>query len=405
MRAILFLLFFLLFPLAVQAEEEGDAALRLKLIRVNLYLETNQSDKALDLLETIKAEYPDNPKVLAAEASAYLQAGYRGKTIGLLNSLSVLSPGDDSMRYLRERAMSSDHPYAAIDEDIRFSGDYLTEHLTRFSGAVPYSTQLSAGMVLEHDRIDGSGGAYKGDNTRGELYGAYNYDNGNRATASLFMADAVTGLGLWQNWLDNCGSSSIGVDIQRPNWDFVEQVAGKGRRDQVQISRTHLFTPRLNMTGSVALNRYGLNDEPNIANSAALFAGISYILPPFKAIDLVKHHASLWLNYALDAEHPFQVTKKTDSDGFVFTPLPLESREVHSMTVTLSQDVHKDVSYELFAGYAYDRLGGDGPLFGAYLTWWPLKQLALEGNISRSIRKETSSEAVDNMGIKGKWLF
>lgn len=408
---IFLLVFLLVFPLVVQAEEV-DATLRLELIRANLYLQTNQQEKALRLLESLKIKYADNPTLLAAEANAYLQAGYRGRALGVLNRLSFLNPDNKELPYLRERVAETTS-YAAIDGNLRFTGDYLTEYLTRFSGIVPYSPHLSAGIIAEHNnvdmdwltRIDGETRPFKGSNTRGELYADYNYDNGNHAVASIFMAEAVAGIGLLHSWLDKDGVTNIELNIQRPDWEFIEQVADRGRRDKLSVGRTHLFTPRLSLRADAGLNRYGLSDEINIANSATFFAGVSYIIPPFEAIDMIKHHAALWLDYAVDIEHPFHVEKRTDSDGFVFVPLPLESREIHSITTTLTQDIHKDVSYELFAGYAYDRLGGDGPIFGAYITWWPLQQLALEGNISRSIRKETSTETVDSMGIRGKWLF
>ncbi len=410
MVRVLLLLLLLLLPLAAFADD--DDALRVKLTQANLYLQTNQNGKAIRLLESLKNDYPDTQAVLEAEADAYLQSGYRGRSIRLINRLLALAPDSETAQSLRNRAMKTE-PYAAISHNTRESGDYLTEQLTRLDAAIPYNNALALGMNVEHDRAEvdwlihtnGQGGPYTGENTRAEFYGDYTEDNGNHSSLSLFMAESVAGIGVWHNWLDNCGATSVELNLQRPNWDFVEEVADRGRKDKAQISRTHLFTPRLSLTASAALNRYNLAHTSNTANSASLFAGLSYTLPPFKAIDLVKHHAALWLDYAIDAEHPFHVEKKTTIDGFVFTPLPLESREIHSLTITLSQELRQDFSYELFGGYSYDRLGDDGPLFGAYVTWWPLPGFAVEGTISRSIRKEYSNQTVRNIGIQGRWRF
>lgn len=410
---LLLTLLLICYNITASAEENNPESLRLDLSRVNLYLESNQPDKAMALLQELKTRYPDNPDILAAEASAYLHTGNRGKSLALLNHLSELSPGNGAIRRMRTEAISVATPFAALEQNTINTGDNITEYVTRFTGSMRYSPQLAIGTSIEYNNIDadnvtqfdGTTGPVDTDNSRGEIYGTYGFNNGNQSTLSLYLAEGIIGGGASYSYIDTRGATTLKLALQRPDWEFIEEAIDRGRRDTVMLSRSHLFSPRLNLVVNASLNRYGLNDEYDIATSRAFNGGLSYLLPRMPGWDMTKHHAGIRFDYGLDSEYPFHVEKRTNIAGASYEPLPLNSREVHSLNATFTQALTPSFSYEISGGYAYDRLGGDGPLLSALLTWKPIDRLLLEAIASRSIRTETTSESVENIGIKAKWMF
>jgi len=78
---------------------------------------------------------------------------------------------------------------------------------------------------------------------------------------------------------------------------------------------------------------------------------------------------------------------------------------VHSFTLSASKNLTQLVSAEAFGGYAKDRFGSSGPLFGGGVKFSPTKNISVEATASRGILGQNDIGTVDQYGLnfKFKW--
>lgn len=393
----------LISPAMALAQEEESSRLQLSLTRVKLLMETEKMDEALQLVETLKNDYPENPDVIAAEAELYFRMDNRGKGLSLIRQAGTLAPENDDILQRGQEALAGSQNFAAAGMDVRMTGHAIIEHVMRASGQFSLTSPLSVGIILENNhlsatnfqRANGVIETVKEDIQRGEFGVIYNRENGNQAKGSLFLSQGIIGVGADYSWTDLHGVTTFGGAFNRPNWEYIAMVIDEGTQDKLRISRTHMLTPRITLYGEAAINRYGIDDEDNVASSPSFEGDISYTLPVAHTQRVLGQQGFVKLRYGIDAEYPFDVKEKRTAAGVIYEPFALDSYEIHSVQVTIAKKLFNVLSVEAFGGYAIDRLGDDGPLAGASIFYQPNKHIVLEAMASRSIRKEVSSERLD----------
>jgi len=86
--------------------------------------------------------------------------------------------------------------------------------------------------------------------------------------------------------------------------------------------------------------------------------------------------------------------------------LSVVSREVHYATVGVSGTLRQDFRYNLFGGWAYDRLNADGPFFGGELAYEPMVNFEIGITAARAIATSRGSNApVTRFGGYLLWRF
>jgi hypothetical protein len=187
---------------------------------------------------------------------------------------------------------------------------------------------------------------------------------------------------------DSTGRLHLQVEYRRPFWEFVEGIAGYGTRDRAEFHRNQRLGRYLDARVTVAANRYGLNGDDNVARSAGLDGGLTFVFlrsNPFVAAE-----------YAFDIENSRFVRPET---------VPLVSREVHSAILSSQVRLSRHVVAEGYGGYSWDRLGGRGPFQGGRLTSGGPGRLGFQISYDRRLNSIATGQMVHRAGAYIHWRF
>ncbi len=394
----------------VDYNEQESQELRLALTKISLYTETREFAKASALIEELKVKYPDNPQVLVAAADLNLRMENRGSAYYYINKAHNLDPLNEDIIERRILALQESGPFVAFGASTRDSNQ-ADENFLNASGRVFYTPTLSSDIIAENNsleskgdviRADGSSSPFEGDKQRATVTVSNIFNEGQIATGKLHFGNENIGAGVAYSMPDRWGSSAIDANINQPDWSFIETVVGDGTKDNISIARKqHLIT---NLDGVLGLgfNHYNLEDESDIASSAAVNLGLGYNYPYSYEQG---YETSFAANYTVDAEYFSDRTELLNDVGGTYSPFPAVSYEIHAVTVSALQNLYSTLSLDAYAGFAKDRLGSSGPLFGGGITYAPIKSMSIEFAASRGIIGESRIGTVDQYGVnvRFKW--
>ncbi len=418
MRKIPFSLLLLSFcsstSVAYAADNTGDdARLRLELARLQVYTSTNQLDAAEKLLTTLKQRHPYNADVLLAEADMNLQAGNKGAGLIALQAAQLADTENVEIMQRREEIRQPDTMLAAAGE-YKSSKNLSMEHIARLSGQAKYGADYALGATFEHNtaqirpitRANGTTARFEGKRERLTLNGVHVDQNGNEAKALLYATKKTLGIGGRYTWLDARGATEIQADLFSPDWNYLESIVGYGTRDGLRLSRTQFISPSLQGMIGGGANHYGLEGDRNVATTGAANAELHYLIPKswgatgIQTLDSTRFS----INYALDAEYKIDSDEKNGPTGR-YRPFPLSSYEVHAANLSASMEMYDRLLLDAFGGYALDRMGGEGPQFGGFLTYAPEKGPQIQLYASRGISGTRDSDRSERAGINLAWKF
>jgi hypothetical protein len=398
---------------ATSQKNDDDAELRLALAQIELYSETDDMDKAFSLIDKLKTEHPDDTQILLAEADLNMRIENRGSAFAAINKAQQLKPDDEEI-IARRRGMFQDvMPFVSAGASAKNTNQAKERFITA-GGQVYFDPTLSLGVLAENDhlkskvsvvRADGTSEYFDSDRQRGTLSLGKIFNGGHEADAFAYIGNDTGGGGLQFSLWDRYGTTSLKGDISQPDWTFIETVVGKGTKDDISLTRKqHFKNKNIELSLGGALNRYNLEHDSDVARSESLDIAIGYTYP-ISMSNSVGDDLNLGLNYGLGAEYFNNRKTKVNAAGEVFMPLPAETYEVHSFTASLSRNFTNYLSADAFAGYAIDRFGSDGPLFGGGITITPITNLSLELLGSRGIMGESRIGTVDQFSANLKWKW
>lgn len=389
--------------------DSGD--LRLGLNKISLYEKTGRVDEAFALLGRLKKQYPDNPQLLQAEADLNYRHGNRVAAFSLINKAAALDPGNEDIMEQRNYIMSGES-FASGGYNFRRTSQ-ANEQLSHFIGQYAYSPSLSTMLKLENDhlqsrkpitRVGGQQQNFSGNRQRGSLTFGKMFENGDEANLSLYGGNSnIGGGGQYSRW-DRSGTSVLQLNINRPDWDYVETVIENGTKDNIHLERQHIFNESLRAILGAGFNNYNLEDASNAARSADWNLNIGYSRP-YRFSQYSKEEVTLGIYYTVDAEYFTHVDKRIDSSGARSKIFPASSYEVHSLNVSARKELAEKLFIEAFGGYSLDRLGGSGPSFGGSIEYNPVDKIGIDIRASRGIMGARDSEKVDQISLNVKWQW
>jgi|GEM_PF-1685683 len=349
-------------------EQRKQADLRLQLLYARLELETGQEQQALTRLKTLEDHYPKDPQLLAYTANAENYTGNWTRAIGLLEQAQEGNPHNEDVATLKHDIERLHADNINIDYEWRRTGK-SDEYITTLNGKVRPTTKLELGGTLQHNRLhasqirrsfDGQIGDYKAEKERAEVYAAYHFDNGGRLQASGFVNNSTPGGGLYYGFNNALGRSEVLAEYHRPYWDFVEAVKEEATRDRVGIKHTANLTNKTFLSSEASLNRYNIKNINNVAETALLRANVVH--------QLRSQQPYLGVAYGLDREQVIDKEHRNSAVATRYSPFPINSREIHSLTGIVAHNITDSTRAELVGGYAYDRLGQHGPVVEGRIT-------------------------------------
>jgi len=218
-----------------------------------------------------------------------------------------------------------------------------------------------------------------------EMFLQHDTEGGARIKGSFYANTKTAGLGFQWNNPGLRWTTEIQVHYRRPFWEFIESIVDAGTRDRLEASREQRLTSKLNGWIIGALNRYRLDGGDHVASSGSLNAGLDYVLAK---------KPLLGLQYGFDGEYRSTIETRRDPSGIPYFPIPLYSREVHSLNLHLGADIGRRLHAEGFGGYSKDRLGGSGPLFGANAFYHLSQAFDLKLDFERRLNSVNTGEVV-----------
>ena len=359
---------------APQVEAQRQQDLRLQLLYARIEQESGQKAKAEERLAALKQYYPNDPQLLSYEAALASAKGNRAVASTLIAQAQAVAPENEDFTLQAQniRAVEKGTNFAKLDHEYRALGNN-NEQITTASGVVHTDEHVEFGFTAQNDFLDtdktrrasdGRIANYSTDRQRGELYTAYNFDNGSRAQASLFANNKTLGGGAYYDVSSELGRTELIGEYHRPYWDFIEAVYEHTTRDRVGFKHFVNVRPTTSVGIEASVNDYNIDLADDVASSALLRLNVVQEIQP-----QTESQPYLGVGYGFDGEYltgkPDASVDAASNDYYL---LPVRTREVHALTGIYRDDWTKQTHALLVAGVAYDRINeGFSPLAEAHL--------------------------------------
>lgn len=404
-------------PVALAAADQGtlvsDASqrLRIELLGAQLLYERGNVRASALHYEALRKENPESIYPVLALADIQSSLGNWRSSFELLDNAEAMAPYNEEIEETRRRLRSQHRSSAKVDVEYRTVQNAEDAVRTTVEAEYIRENQDKVGMryVLDNLQADnvvaqsnGTFGNFNSERQMVELYYEHQTASGNWWHAGLLAADSGPGLNLTFTMPDYDGHSVLGAEYHMPYWDIVQGAIYDAARDRVWIGRNHRINPRTTANLAGSLNRYTIEGDDHVADSGSLQLTLARRLSDTLGDAKIRST----LQYTLDAEYMIDDAQTRTLGGTTFTPLPLRSREVHSLGINLADGDFTDaVEWEVYGGYAVDRLGGSGPFFGGALRYEITRALLGELRYSYSYDNNTFGGDVNRLGGFLKWYF
>ncbi|PIR38693.1 MAG: hypothetical protein COV35_05900 [Alphaproteobacteria bacterium CG11_big_fil_rev_8_21_14_0_20_39_49] len=386
---------------------------RLNLTRVSYYIQTDELRKAFNLIDELEKKYPDDVQLFIVAADLNIRVNNRGKALKYIDKAQKLDPLNEDLDSIKASLMHEHGQSVNASARIKKSS-LITEQFLKMSGRVYVNPIYNINIIAETDRVKSKNAIVRQDviaekfdgqlwRTNLSLNGLF--EDGDEFSASLYLGDEETiGVGGEYSFRDRFGSTSIGGNISQPEWEYIESLVGNGTKDDIYIGRKQYVTKSVRASLSTGLNRYNLDEASNVAESHSVDGALSYYYP-YVLSQTNDDILNFGLNYSLGAEYFLNRKTKTAPNGDNFKPFPAQTYEIHAMTFEISRDIKQKFHAGAFAGYAKDRFGDSGPLYGTQLRYSPSKKIDIGIYASEGIIGESRAGKVNQLGVNFKYKW
>ncbi len=411
---------------AVKADAAADR--RLDYFKALTLLEGGQTREARALLRDRLQDGPRDAQSTAQSTALLAQAEERlgrwREAVAAYDAALELTPDEPSLVQGKARLLYDNGDRARLDTDWQSVRGADVQRIQRLTGVVTLPGANSLRYALENRLVDvdaaqqrdGTPAPFHGARQRMEFTLSHDWPEVERTDLTLFAARRLLGVGVTHGWKDDDSETRVGAAWSEPTFAFLEGIVSAGRRDRLFVQHEERLSDRWNLTLGAGYNRYGLAGDADLARSASVEASLRYVLN--------REGPLTSLVYAVDAEYVGRRVQRARAlpaapealaedappppvppPGF-FTPLPVATREVHTILLSVEDWLADYVRYGAQIGYAYDRRGKSGPQGALSLAWEPLDALEIGLRLShaRSTARGTAS-AVNAAGGYLMWRY
>jgi tetratricopeptide (TPR) repeat protein len=344
--------------------------------------------KLTDLLK----QHPNDHAITVSLAEMEERLGRWRQSIELYDQALKLEPGDKDVLVAKSYQQEQFGPQVRIDQFYRDTTNEEVQSVTRATARQTFYQNYLFGVDYEYRDIN--------DNlARPGLDGVSRVFDGNRQQWGVFVERAhdfahtrvsivgqedEPGAALEHRRQIVVGELFLRGVYNEPYWDFLEGITNEGTASRLQARWTFeernpyigQYQGQTNFSGSlgVNLNRYGVEDDDDIADSVEVLAEIRYHLNPI--------FSGLSVGYNLNAEYVKLKSPRLDTTGANFNIIPIQTVQNHSIDVALSHAITNNVRFDLSSGYRYDdRIDSNGPFVFFDLIYDTLKSFEMGVNV------------------------
>ncbi len=216
---------------------------------------------------------------------------------------------------------------------------------------------------------------------------------------SFFAGKKHPGLAWAYQQTGDYGLLGVKFDWHVPWLETSEALAGYGSRDRLAIVYENTFFKKLNVSSTISVNNYGLDEADDTTKSYRLQLGAYY--------NLQELGQGFSVAYSLDREKVYSQTEKIDSLGDTFILFPLDDREQHVFVFGWENTFDSRYIFQSYIGYEYDRRrSASAPFIRLNLNYRPRPRLEMNVNIESGL--STYNEGSDDfltLGAGLNWYF
>ena len=386
----------------------------IKLIQARGLLEKGEFEEAYKIVDQLNEQQPQNPQILKSLAGIENSTGRWESAIQHLLEAEKIAPLDEDIKSMKNGL--ADSYGSSVDGNFEFKRVGTTKHerIGRLNGRVKILPGTFIGAKTEVNRLKvenitrartGVLGTVKTTIHRDEIYAEHNFLNGNQVRGAYFASNGHSGGGATIKLNDFNGHFLFSGEYNKADWGNNESLVDKGVRHQLKAGRYQQFTPHFFASINGAANWYDINGTTQAAKSLGWNGLISYTMPFNNVSRFFGHEPSITFTYNVDAEYPTNTKRTTGTNGTQFKPLPLTYQEVHGFEVAGETNLTSWLHVYGFAGYTFDRYGGNGPRGGAKITIIPMDRVSLTAEVTSSVSDSDTKQREDRAIIGAKYVF
>ncbi len=375
---------------------EAQSRLRYELLRARIELETGEQYTAAKRLNKLLPQYPSDSQLMGFTANAENYVGRWQHALKLLREAHAISPDNEDIQILKHAIEREHAQHIKLDHEWRSLGDN-DEQITTLSGFATVSDGMDMGAVIQNNQVDsaivrradGRLGSFSDSKQRAEIFGRYIDNDGNTYKGSLFANNDTPGVGAYVDFINRLGISGIAAELRRPYWEFVEGTLDDATRDRLEVHHTARIDQQITLEADASVNRYNVDVDNDVASSVGFGATVGYQFMEDPIMSVL---------YGLDAEYELDHSERTDATGAQYRPFPFRSREVHSVALAGRYDFTEATYADYLAGYAFDRLGGNGPVAELRVTHEINENLEAQGRAFYGLGAGETDDDVTRLG-------
>jgi tetratricopeptide (TPR) repeat protein len=377
--------------LPLKKETQGvEEDLELEHLESTLLLQTNKFDAHSGITKLLQA-HPDDPKFMADLAEVDSRLGRWRQAIQHYGDAIRLEPDSVNLKQSQGYLRSQFGPQIRADQYYRDTSGAEVQSVSRVMVRQSFGTSYLVGVFFENrivndnllrPRINGRLQAFKGTRQRwnGYVEKAHEFAT---TRFSIVGQETQPGVSLEHRRQLRLGEVSLKGVYHEPYWDFVEGIIDEGTADRLQlrwiyegdspvIGKFKSKNPFSAIVG-VSANRYGVEDDNNVAESIKVLAEVHYQLNPLLR--------GLSVGYQFSGEYANLTETRIDTAGNAFNPLAVQNTQTHSWDISLVNHITDHLRYDFSTGFKFDdRVSSKGPFASLELVYDSFSNLEIGVN-------------------------
>jgi len=403
--------------LPLKEETQGlEEDLALEHLESTLLLQTNKFDahsRITELLET----HPEDPKFMADLAEVDNRLGRWRQAIKHYSCAIRREPDSVDLKRSRSYLRGRFGPQVRTDQYYRDTTNAEVQWVSRVMARQSYCSNYMVGVAVENrvvndnvirPRINGELEVFQGKKQRWNAFVEKAHDFA-ATRFSIVGQETEPGAILEHRRQLRLGEVSLKGVYHEPYWDFVEGIIDEGTADRLQLRWLYKgdspiigkFRSKNPVSGIVGIsaNRYGVEDDDNVAESIKVLAEVHYQLNHW--------WPGLSIGYQFNGEYAKLTETRIDTGGNNFNPLPIQNTQTHSWDVSLVNNITDHLRFDFSTGFSYNnRVNSKGPFASLELVYDSLSNL--EAGVNAEFNQETargSNSTFTQFGAFLIWKF
>jgi len=337
----------------------------------SLLLQTHKFEAQSRLQELLNA-HPQDPKIMADLAEAEGRLGRWREAIKHYDCALPLEPDSIDLVKSKSYLRGQYGPQVRADQYYRDTSNEETQWVSRLMARESFCSDLAVGVFFENrvvndnqirPRNNGSLDVFEGNRQRWNTY-VEMAQGFSTSRLAVVGQETEPGVSLEHQRHLPVGELYLQGVYHEPYWEFVEGLIGEGTADRLRIKWIYeghspfigKYRGKNYLSGlaGISANRYGVEDDNDVAESIQLEAELRYHIDELLS--------GLSIGYQFNGEYVDLTDSRIDTDGNNFSPLPIQNLQTQAWDISLSEYITSHLRFDLAAGFKYDnRVDSKGP--------------------------------------------